>query len=86
MTGRSVTGQNETGRGVIARARRPRASLLGLAVTLLGGPVLAYNTLSVLLPAIAALTAFLLCRHLTHSFWPSQGSIPLGIRRHGSIK
>jgi hypothetical protein len=40
-------------------------------VTLLGGPVLAYNTLAVLLPALAAWTAFLLCRHLTHSFWPS---------------
>ena len=39
MTGRSVTGQNGTGQGVTARARRPRASLLGLAVTLLGGLV-----------------------------------------------
>ena len=51
-------------------------SIPGLALpvaplTLLGGPVLAYNTLAVVLPALAAWTAFLLCRHLTHSFWPS---------------
>jgi len=49
----------------------PGLALLAAPVTLLGGPVLAYNTLAVLLPALAAWTAFLLCRHLTHSFWPS---------------
>ena len=49
----------------------PGLALLAAPVTLLGGPVLAYNTLAVLLPALAAWTAFLLCRHVTHSFWPS---------------
>jgi hypothetical protein len=49
----------------------PGLALLAAPVTLLGGPVLAYNTVAVLLPALAAWTAFLLCRHLTRSFWPS---------------
>ena len=49
----------------------PGLAFLMAPVTLLGGPVLAYNTLAVLLPALAAWTAFLLCRHLTRSFWPS---------------
>jgi hypothetical protein len=52
------------------------SSIPGLAlalspVTLLAGPVVAYNVASVLMPALAAWTAFLLCRHLTRSFWPS---------------
>jgi hypothetical protein len=49
----------------------PGLALLAAPVTLLGGPALAYNTLAVVLPALAAWTAYLLCRHLTHSFWPS---------------
>jgi hypothetical protein len=49
----------------------PGLALLAAPVTLLGGPVLAYNTVVVLLPALAAWTAYLLCRHLTHAFWPS---------------
>jgi hypothetical protein len=49
----------------------PGLALFMAPVTLLGGPVLAYNALVILLPALAAWTAFLLCRHLTHSFWPS---------------
>ncbi len=49
----------------------PGLALLAAPVTLLGGPVLAYNVLAVLLPALAAWTAYLLCRHLTHAFWPS---------------
>jgi len=49
----------------------PGLAMLAAPVTLLGGPVLAYNTLTVLLPALAAWTAYLLCRHLTGSFWPS---------------
>jgi hypothetical protein len=48
----------------------------GLAVpfaplTLLVGPVAAYNVAALLLPAAAAWTAFLLCRYLTRAFWPS---------------
>ena len=51
-------------------------SIPGLAfvlapVTLAAGPVVAYNVASVLMPALGAWTAFLLCRHLTRSFWPS---------------
>jgi hypothetical protein len=38
-------------------------------LTLLFGPVLAYNVASVLMPALAAWTAFLLCRRLTSSSW-----------------
>ncbi len=49
----------------------PGLALLVAPVTLLVGPVAAYNTLAVLLPALAALTAFLLCRHITKAFWPS---------------
>jgi hypothetical protein len=51
-------------------------SIPGVAVavaplTLLFGPVVAYNVAAILLPALAAWTAFLLCRHLTGSLWPS---------------
>jgi hypothetical protein len=51
-------------------------SIPGLAlpltpVTLLFGPVVSYNVVAVLLPAIAAWTAFLLCRELTGSTWAS---------------
>jgi hypothetical protein len=49
----------------------PGLALLAAPVTLLGGPVVAYNTLVVVLPALAAWTAYLLCRHVTHRFWPS---------------
>lgn len=49
----------------------PGLAVLVAPVTLLGGPVLAYNVLAILLPALAAWTTFLLCRHLTRSFWPS---------------
>jgi hypothetical protein len=49
----------------------PGLALLAAPVTLLAGPVLAYNMLAVVLPALAAWTAYLLCRHLTHAFWPS---------------
>src|SRR5439155_17240562 len=40
-------------------------------VTLLFGPVVAYDTAAVLLPALAAWTAFLLCRHVTRAILPS---------------
>jgi hypothetical protein len=52
------------------------SSIPGLAaalapVTLAAGPVVAYNAAAVLMPALGAWTAFLLCRHVTRSFWPS---------------
>jgi hypothetical protein len=49
----------------------PGLALVLAPVTLVAGPVVAYNVASVLMPALAAWTGFLLCRHLTQSFWPS---------------
>jgi len=51
-------------------------SIPGLAIayaplTLTAGAIAAYNAAAVLAPALAATTAFLLCRHVTGSFWPS---------------
>jgi hypothetical protein len=48
----------------------------GLAVafaplTLLVGPLASFDVAQTLMPALAAWTAFLLCRHVTKSFWPS---------------
>lgn len=40
-------------------------------VTLVFGPTFAYNVACILMPALAAWTAFLLCRYLTESTWPS---------------
>lgn len=48
----------------------PGASLLGLPVTEAVGPVVAYNLLAGLAPALAGLTAFLLAHWLTKSFTP----------------
>ncbi len=49
----------------------PGLALALAPVTLLAGPTVAYNAAALLLPALAAWTAFLLCAHLTRSFWPS---------------
>ncbi len=49
----------------------PGASLLATPITLAFGPVVAYNVLSLLGPATAAFTAYLLCRHVTKNFWPA---------------
>jgi hypothetical protein len=49
----------------------PGPALLFYPVTLLAGPVAAYNAAAILMPALAAWTGFLLCRHLTRSWWPS---------------
>ena len=49
----------------------PGSPLLLAPVTLTAGPVAAYNVAAILMPALAATTAFLLCRHVTRSFWPS---------------
>ncbi len=51
-------------------------SVPGLAIafaplTLIFGPILSYNVASILMPALAAWTAFLLCRRLTGKVWPS---------------
>jgi hypothetical protein len=49
----------------------PALALAFTPLTLLFGPVVSYNVASMLMPALAAWTAFLLCRHLTHSLWAS---------------
>ena len=49
----------------------PGLALLAAPITIIAGPFLAYNVLAVAMPALAAWTAFLLCRRLTRSFWPS---------------
>jgi hypothetical protein len=49
----------------------PALALTFAPLTLVAGPVVAYNTAAVLLPALAAWTGFLLCRYLTRSTWPS---------------
>ena len=49
----------------------PAASLAVWPVTALAGPVAAWNVLILGAPALAAFTAFLLCRELTGRFWPS---------------
>jgi hypothetical protein len=49
----------------------PGLALPVAPITLLFGPAAAYNTLALLLPALAAWTAYLLCHHLTRMFWPS---------------
>jgi hypothetical protein len=52
-------------------ATAPGVAFLFAPVTLLAGPVAAYNAAAVLMPALAAWTAFLLCRYLTRALWPS---------------
>jgi hypothetical protein len=47
----------------------PAIALPFAPLTLLAGPVVSYNVAAVLMPALAAWTAFLLCRHLTRSLW-----------------
>ena len=49
----------------------PTLALLVSPVTWLAGPVVSYNLVALLMPTLAAWTAFLLCRHLTRSFWAS---------------
>jgi hypothetical protein len=49
----------------------PGLALLLAPVTLAAGAAAAYNTAAILLPALAAWTAFLLCRHVSRRFWPS---------------
>ena len=49
----------------------PGLALAFSPLTLVAGPIAAYNVASILLPALAAWTAFALCRYLTHRVWPS---------------
>ena len=60
-----------TGSNLVWTTSVPGLALLLAPITLTAGPAAAYNVAAVLLPALAATTAFLLCRQLTRSFWPS---------------
>jgi len=57
----------------LAWAQTAPALALALSpLTYLAGPVVSYNVAAVLMPALAAWTAFLLCRRLTNgAIWPS---------------
>jgi hypothetical protein len=52
-------------------ATAPGAALLASPLTLLAGPVVAYNVLAVAAPALGAWTAFLLARHVTSALAPA---------------
>src|SRR5208282_1003664 len=49
----------------------PLASFVAYPLTASLGPVASYNLLVLLCPALAAWTAFLLCRYISDSYWPS---------------
>jgi len=49
----------------------PLAGLIAAPITARFGPIVAYNLLCLLCPALAAWTAFLLCRRITSRCWPS---------------
>jgi len=49
----------------------PGPSLLLSSITRLFGPIVSYNILCLLCPALAAFSAFVLCRYLTGQFWPA---------------
>jgi hypothetical protein len=49
----------------------PGLGLVSVPLTLLVGPIVAYNAVMVLVPAGSAWTAYLLCRYLTRSLWAS---------------
>jgi hypothetical protein len=52
-------------------ATSPGLALAFTPLTLLAGSAVAYNVAAVLMPALSAWTAYLLCRHLTSSLWAS---------------
>jgi len=49
----------------------PGPSILAFPLTWTLGPVVTYNILAILAPALAGWTAFLLARYLTKRFWPA---------------
>jgi hypothetical protein len=49
----------------------PGLAVLFAPVTLLAGPVAAYNLAALLMPALDAWSAYLLCRHLAGKTWPA---------------
>lgn len=49
----------------------PLAAWIALPLTRTLGPVVSYNLLCLLAPAVASWTAFILCRYMTRTYWPS---------------
>jgi len=49
----------------------PLAGMVAAPITARFGPVVAYNLLCLLSPALAAWTAFMLCRRIASRFWPA---------------
>lgn len=49
----------------------PALALAFAPLTLAFGPILSYNAACIVMPAVAAWCAFLLCRHITRAPWPS---------------
>ena len=49
----------------------PLAALAATPLTRWAGPIVSYNILCLIAPIAAAWSAFLLCRHISKSFWPS---------------
>jgi hypothetical protein len=49
----------------------PSLALVAAPITLAFGPIVAFNVVTLLAPATAAWAAFLLCRRLTGTLWPS---------------
>jgi hypothetical protein len=59
------------GANVLWTTTTPGLALAFTPLTLLFGPVASFNVAALLMPALAAWTAYLLCRHLTGSTWAS---------------
>jgi hypothetical protein len=49
----------------------PLAGIVAAPITACFGPVVAYNLLCLIAPALAAWTAFILCRRIASRFWPA---------------
>jgi hypothetical protein len=49
----------------------PLAGWLFVPITCAFGPVVTYNLLCLLAPALAGWAAFVMCRWITHSYWPA---------------
>jgi hypothetical protein len=60
-----------TGTNVAWSPSTPGLALVFSPLTVLFGPVASFNVAALLLPALSAWTAYLLCRYLTRSLWAS---------------
>jgi hypothetical protein len=60
-----------TGFNLVWGTSVPALALVFAPLTLAFGPVLAYNVACIVMAALAAWSAFLLCRHITGALWPS---------------